>query len=143
MFAKLSSLLVAVSLLVLFPGCRKPKEATPPPTPVSATAPAQAEVQQTPTHLPAPVPQAPVPAGQFPGRPVAPAPPPAVIPAPVNGNMSATLNELSLQLRMYVGRTRTAPKSFGEFIANSGISAPEPPNGMHYAIASGQVVLQR
>jgi hypothetical protein len=61
---------------------------------------------------------------------------------PQSGNFDATLSDLSYQLRLYVSGTRTAPKTFAEFIANSGVSAPQPPAGMHYAIRSGQVVLE-
>jgi hypothetical protein len=137
MFAKLPPSLLVMSLIVLLTGCSKPKEATPPP--VSATPPAQVEAQQS-VSAPASVSPAPGPAGQGQVPPVASTPAP--IPAPVNGNATATLNELSYQLRMYVAQTRKAPKTFAEFIAYSGVTAPQPPNGMHYAIRSGQVVLE-
>jgi hypothetical protein len=68
-----------------------------------------------------------------------PAPAPAVIPD--NGNTSATLGALSLELRKYVVRTRSAPKTFEEFQANSKVQAPPPPAGKKYAIQQGAVVL--
>ncbi len=68
-----------------------------------------------------------------------PAQAPAVIPN--DGNTSATLGALSLELRRYVLRTRTAPKTFEEFQANSKVQAPPPPAGKKYAIQQGAVVL--
>ncbi len=66
-------------------------------------------------------------------------------PAPVliadTGDTTATLNRLSLELRKYVLRTRSAPKSFDEFLAKSQVQAPPAPAGKQYAIQSGAVVL--
>jgi hypothetical protein len=143
MFAKLPSSLLVMSLLAFVPGCSKPKEATPLPTPVSSTPPVQAEGGQATPNAPAPPPAAGI-ANRGQGVPVAqPPPPPMPVTPPQNGKFDATLSDLSMQLRLYVSRTRTAPKTFGEFVANSGVSAPEPPSGMHYAIRSGAVVLER
>ena len=143
MFAKLTPSLLVMSLFVLLSGCGKPKEATLPPTPVSSTPPAQAEGGQVTPNAPVPPPAAVV-ANRGQGVPVAqPPPPPMPVTPPQNGKFDATLSDLSMQLRLYVSRTRTAPKTFGEFVANSGVSAPEPPPGMHYAIRSGAVVLER
>ncbi len=142
MFAKLPELLLVGSLLVVLPGCRKSQDAAPPQAPAPASASAQNETQQ-----PAPVPPQNVPpanqTARTMGPPVVPPPPPAQIPSPQNGKVSATLSELSMQLRLYVARTRTAPKTFAEFVANSGVQVPPPPSGTHYAIQSGQVVLER
>jgi hypothetical protein len=144
MFAKLPSSLLAMSLIVLLPGCSKPKEATPPP--VSATPPAQVEGgQATPNTPVTPVPPPPAAVANRGrgGPPSLPPPQPMPVAPPQNGNFNATLSDLSMQLRLYVSRTRTAPKTYGEFVANTGVAAPEPPPGMHYAIRSGAVVLER
>jgi hypothetical protein len=60
---------------------------------------------------------------------------------PDTGDTSATLSRLSLELRRYVLRTRTAPKSFEDFLAQSQIQAPPPPAGKKYLLQSGAVVL--
>ena len=58
-----------------------------------------------------------------------------------DGNADAALAQLSLALRRYVLQTRSAPKSFEEFISQTKIQAPPPPAGQKYAIKSGAVVL--
>jgi hypothetical protein len=60
---------------------------------------------------------------------------------PDTGNIDATLNELSLQLRRYVVTTRSVPRSFEEFAAKSSLQAPPPPAGKKYAIQGQLVVL--
>jgi hypothetical protein len=71
---------------------------------------------------------------------VMPAPPLKIISAE-NGGTDATLGQLSIELRKYVMRTRTAPKNFEEFAANTRLEAPAPPEGKKYAISRGAVVL--
>jgi hypothetical protein len=68
-------------------------------------------------------------------------PPPAVIPDQVD--TGATLSRLSLELRKYVMRTRSAPRNFEEFVALSHIQAPSAPSGKKYAIQGGAVVLTK
>ena len=60
---------------------------------------------------------------------------------PDTGDTSATLGQLSLELRKYVLRTRSAPKSFEEFQAKSQLEAPPAPAGKKYAIQGSAVVL--
>jgi len=69
-------------------------------------------------------------------------------PAPANpvvvsdsANLNATLDQLSLELRKYVVRTRSVPRNFEEFIAKSNVQAPAPPPGKKYAIENKAVVL--
>jgi hypothetical protein len=69
------------------------------------------------------------------------APPPTAVVVPDSGDVNATLNQLSLELRCYVVRTRSAPKNFDEFAAKSHLQAPPPPPGKKYAIQDQSVVL--
>jgi hypothetical protein len=57
------------------------------------------------------------------------------------GDVNATLNQLSLELRKYVVGTRSVPKNFEEFVAKSHVQAPSPPAGKKYAIKDQAVVL--
>jgi len=57
------------------------------------------------------------------------------------GDVNATLGKLSLELRKYVVRTRTVPKSFEEFIAKSNVQVPPAPAGKKYAIQDQVIVL--
>jgi hypothetical protein len=68
---------------------------------------------------------------------------PTVIAVPENGDMNAVLGQLSMALRKYVFRTRTAPKNFEEFAANAHLQFPPPPDGQRYAIEHGAVVLEK
>jgi hypothetical protein len=76
-----------------------------------------------------------------PGAPVPMPYAPATIAAPENGDMSATLNQLSLELRKYVVSTRSVPKNFEEFVAKSLVQVPPPPAGQNYRIKGQAVVL--
>ena len=67
-------------------------------------------------------------------------PPPGLL-LPETSDMSATLNQLSLELRKYVVRTRSVPKNFEEFVAKSHVQVPPPPAGKKYAIQDQAVVL--
>ena len=58
-----------------------------------------------------------------------------------NAEVSTLLNQLSLELRKYVVRTRSVPKDFDEFLAKSGTKVPPPPAGKKYAIKDQAVVL--
>jgi len=75
-----------------------------------------------------------------PGAPVPMPYTPATITAPQNSDMSATLNQLSLELRKYVVSTRSVPKTFEEFVAKSHAQVPPAPAGKKYII-QGQVVV--
>ena len=64
---------------------------------------------------------------------------PAVVPD--TGDINATLHDLSLELRKYVVRTRSIPKTFEEFAAKSQVQMPPAPAGKKYAIQGQAVVL--
>ena len=65
--------------------------------------------------------------------------PPAVVAD--TGDAAVTLHDLSLELRKYVVRTRSVPKTFEEFAAKSRLQMPAPPVGKKYAIQGQAVVL--
>ena len=117
-------LLVAATLAV---GCSKQQPAA---GANSATSAAQ-------TDPSAAVPAAPS-SSRGPGPAVAP-PTGAVIPD--SGDINATLDRLSLELRKYVVGTRSVPKNFEEFAAKSHLQAPPPPAGKKYAIKDQAIVL--
>jgi hypothetical protein len=73
-----------------------------------------------------------------PGTTVAPA---VAAVVPDTGDSKATLEALSLELRKYVVRTRSAPKTFEEFAAKSHLQAPPAPPGKKYAIQNQAVIL--
>ena len=58
-----------------------------------------------------------------------------------SADMDAALNQLTQELRNYVVRTRTVPRSFDEFVAKSHLQAPPAPVGKKYAIQGQAVVL--
>ena len=64
---------------------------------------------------------------------------PAVVPD--TGDVNTTLHDLSLELRKYVLRTRSVPKTFEEFAAKSRLQMPPAPAGKKYAIQGQAVVL--
>ena len=68
------------------------------------------------------------------------APAPAIV-VQDSADMNTTLSRLSLELRKYVVRTRTVPKSFEEFLAKSQAQVPPAPAGKKYAIQGQAVVL--
>src|ERR1043166_3306363 len=74
-----------------------------------------------------------------------PMPPAAVGPAVVSneGGADAVLSQLSVELRKYVVRTRSVPKTYEEFITKSNVQAPPPPAGKKYAIENQAIVLVR
>ena len=80
-------------------------------------------------------------AERAPGAPVPRAYTAARISAPQSGDMSAILNQLSLELRKYVVSTRSVPKSFEEFAAQSRVQVPPAPTGQKYVIQGQAVVL--
>ena len=114
----------------LLAGCGKPKAAqnaapnssANPGEPAGAEAAAQAPVHGTDLQMPAP-------SG------------PIVIPD--TGDPNAVVSRLSLELRRYVLRTRTAPESFEDFVAKAQVQAPPPPAGKKYLIQAGAVVLAK
>ena len=73
--------------------------------------------------------------GPMPGPPAG-----AVVVSDLEGVNSA-LEQLSVELRKYVVRTRTVPKTYEEFISKSNVQAPEPPPGKKYAIQNQAIVL--
>ena len=81
------------------------------------------------------------PADEAPTRGPGIAPPPTAVTVPDTGDTKATLSQLSLELRKYVLRTKSAPSSFEDFVAKSQVQAPPPPAGKKYALQSGAVVL--
>jgi hypothetical protein len=60
-----------------------------------------------------------------------------------SGDINATLQQLTQELRDYVVRTRSIPKSFEEFIAKSQVRFPPPPDGKKYAIEGQTIVLSK
>ncbi|EEF59518.1 hypothetical protein [Pedosphaera parvula] len=103
--------------------CKK-HEAVPSPQAVTQDQPASAPQEGTSARGPNPLPAAPV-----------------TVNAPENGDVNATLGQLSLELRKYVVRTRSAPKSFEEFAEKAQLQAPTPPAGKKYAIQGGKIAL--
>jgi hypothetical protein len=53
------------------------------------------------------------------------------------------LSQLSIELRKYVVRTRSVPRTYEEFAAKSNVQAPPPPAGKKYAIENQAIVLVR
>ena len=72
-----------------------------------------------------------------------PAPPPGAAVISDQAGVNATLEQLSVELRKYVVRTRSVPQTYEEFIAKSNVQAPPPPAGKKYAIENKAVVLVR
>ncbi len=72
-----------------------------------------------------------------------PPPPAGTVVVSDQGGVNATLEQLSLELRKFVVRTRSVPKSYEEFIAKSNVQAPPPPAGKKYAIENKEIVLVR
>jgi hypothetical protein len=66
---------------------------------------------------------------------------PGTIATPENSDMTATLQQLSLELRKYVVSTRSVPKNFEEFVAKSQVQIPPAPAGQKYKIQGQAVVL--
>ncbi|SPE62771.1 conserved exported hypothetical protein [Verrucomicrobia bacterium] len=58
-----------------------------------------------------------------------------------NTDPGVVLKDLSLQLRVYVMRSKKAPASFEEFLRDARVEAPPPPEGKKYAISQGAVIL--
>ncbi len=57
------------------------------------------------------------------------------------GDVNATVQRLTAELRDYVVRTRSVPKTFEEFAAKSQVQFPPAPAGKKYAIEGQMVVL--
>ncbi|HWF18960.1 MAG TPA: hypothetical protein VG754_06805 [Verrucomicrobiae bacterium] len=114
---------VFVALLVLLlAGCKRHETA-------SNTGTIAANQSQTTTDAPVP-----------PSGPPTQAPSEPVVVAE-NSDVNAILDQLSAELRVYVSRTRSAPKDFQDFVNRAQLQAPAPPAGKSYAIARGKVVL--
>ncbi len=117
-----SVLWLLVLMLIAAAGCKKHAPAS---NTTSGTPPSQ-----EPTAAAAPV------------RGPPPAPPPTTpVVVPASDNVTATLGQLSLELRKYVVRTRSVPKNFEEFVAKSRVQPPPAPPGKKYAIQGQAVVL--
>jgi hypothetical protein len=61
---------------------------------------------------------------------------------PDTGDVEAALQKLTLELRDYVVRTRSVPKSFDEFAAKSQVQFPAAPAGKKYVIKDQVVALE-
>src|SRR4051812_1918100 len=108
--------LIALALCLLGAatgGCKKDVSSAVPATQTNAIPPdsASPSAQAPPVRGPGPMPAGP--------------PGPAVVPD--EGGVDTVLTQLSLELRKYVVRTRTVPKTYEEFIAKSNVQAPPPP----------------
>jgi hypothetical protein len=57
------------------------------------------------------------------------------------GDVNATVQQLTQELRDYVLRSRSVPKNFEEFVAKSQVRFPPAPSGKKYAIEGQAVVL--
>ncbi len=57
------------------------------------------------------------------------------------GDVNAVLQQLTQELRDYVVRTRSVPKTFDEFASKSQVRFPAPPEGKQYALQGQAVVL--
>jgi hypothetical protein len=57
------------------------------------------------------------------------------------GNLDATLRQLTQELRDFVVRTRSVPKSFDDFASRAQLRFPPAPSGKKYAIQGQAVVL--
>jgi len=68
-------------------------------------------------------------------------PSPASVVVADTGDESATLAQLSAELRRYVVRSRSAPTSFEEFVTQAHVQAPPAPAGKKYVISKGTVLL--
>lgn len=121
-----SSLCAMLLAAVVMVGCKKQA-----PTP-STTVAISTNQDEADTATPAPT------SGRFP------APAPAVnVVVEDTGDVNATLNQLSLELRKYVVRTRSIPRTFEEFVAKSHAQVPPAPPGKKYAIEGQAVVLKK
>ena len=70
-----------------------------------------------------------------------PGPPAGAVVVSDQEGVNSALEQLSVELRKYVVRTRTVPKTYEEFISKSNVQAPEPPPGKKYAIQNQAIVL--
>ena len=72
---------------------------------------------------------------------------PATVSQPVviadTGDVNATLERLTAELRKYVVGSRSVPKTFEEFAAKAQLEFPPPPAGKQYKISGQAVVLAK
>ena len=68
--------------------------------------------------------------------------PAAHLEIPGDATAQAVADQLTMELRRYVAYTRTIPKDFDDFAARHPMTFPAAPNGKHYAIESGKVVVR-
>ena len=116
-------LLLAIALPLSIIGCKR-AETAPAPRADPAAVPNSSSLRELSSAGPGPLAQPPA---------------PAVITN--TDDLTAVLGQLSTELRKYVVATRTAPRSFEDFVAKSRVQAPPPPAGKKYAIQSGSVIL--
>ena len=57
------------------------------------------------------------------------------------GDINATLERLTTELRKYVVSSRSVPKTFEEFVTKAQLEFPPPPEGKQYKISGQAVVL--
>jgi hypothetical protein len=121
------SLFVALLVSGLAVGC-KPKEAAsnPPPEAQTPAEPNTASADSSST--------APSPGGAPVAMPPLGTPDTSPVPAAESGNISATLNALTLRVRSYVASTHKTPQTFEEYVAaNPNMQIPPPPSGKKYS----------
>jgi hypothetical protein len=58
-----------------------------------------------------------------------------------SGDIQATLQQLTQELRDYVVRTHSVPKNFEEFVAKAQVTFPGAPDGQKYVIQGQSVAL--
>jgi hypothetical protein len=59
------------------------------------------------------------------------------------GDVNATLERLTAELRKYVVGSRSVPKNFEEFVSKARVEFPPAPAGKKYKIAGQAVVLDK
>lgn len=102
-------------------GCKKSSSS-------SGDIPVVSDAQAAPPSPRGPVSAAPATAGQ-----------PVVIAD--TGDINATLERLTAELRKYVVGSRSVPKTFEEFVTKAQLEFPAPPEGKQYRISGQAVVL--
>jgi hypothetical protein len=116
-------LVVALLVALLGAGCKK-NEPPPPPPPPTTTLQSGSEPSNAGPTVPPPA-------------------SPVVAPNTTidTSSQETTLNQLTFQLRRYIGRTRSRPASFEDFAARSQLQVPPPPPGKKYAISRDMKVI--
>ena len=71
------------------------------------------------------------------------APPDQTVVITNTGDVNATLERLSIELRKYVVGSRSVPKNFEDFVSKARVEYPPAPAGKRYKIAGQAVVLDK